>query len=62
MLDYNTTNPLDLASGNNEEDISPGASNIGKKKPRLANMNNNKEDIRPADIDKERLAILNWRL
>ena len=46
VLDYNTTNPLDLPSDNNKEDISPRESNNGKKRIRLANMDNNKEDFR----------------
>ena len=52
ILDYNTTNHLDLPSNNFEKNISPGTSNNGKKRIRLVDKNNNKKDIRPADIDK----------
>ena len=59
VLDYNTTNPPDLPSNNNKEDISPGASHNGEEKIKPADMDNNKEDIRPADIDEQRPATPN---
>ena len=60
ILDYNTTNSLNLPSDNNEEDISPVTSKNSKEKIRPTNINNNKKDIRLADIDKEKPAIPNW--
>ena len=60
MLKYNATNPLDLPSDNNKEDINLKASNNGKEAIKSANINNNKKGIRPVDIGKERLATLNW--
>ena len=60
MLDYNTTNFLDMPSKNNKEDISLRASNISKERIRPVDMNNDEKDIRPADIDKKMLATPNW--
>ena len=59
MLDYNTTNPLDLPSDNNKENINPKALNNGEERIRLVDIDNGKEDIRSADIDKERLVTPN---
>ncbi len=52
ILEDNTTNRPDLPSDNNEESISPGASNHAEKGTRLAGNNN--EDIKLADIDQQR--------
>ena len=52
MLDYNTTNLLDLPSDKNKENISLETSNNGKKGIKLIDMDNNKEDFRSGDIDK----------
>ena len=53
VLDYNMTNPLDSPSDNNKEGITPEVSNYGDSEgTRPANIGNNEEDIRPADIDK----------
>ena len=60
MLDYNTTNGLDLPSDKNEENISPRASNNGKEGIRPVDIDNNEEDIKQADIDKQRPATPNW--
>lgn len=54
ILEYNITNHPNLPSDNFEEDISSKVSNNGKEKIRLADININKEDIRPVDIDQER--------
>ena len=54
VLDYNATNPLDLPSNKNKEDISLRVSNNGGEIIRPADMDNNKEDIRLADISKKR--------
>ena len=60
ILDYNTTNPLDLPSDNNKEDITPEVSNHGdSERTRPANIGNDEENIRPADIDEQRPATLN---
>ncbi len=58
ILKDNTTNRPDLPSDNNEESISPGASNHGEERTKLAGNNN--EDIRPADIDQLRPTTPNW--
>ena len=53
VLDYNTTNPLDLPLDHNQKGITPEVSNHGDLEGiRLANIGNNKKDIRSADIDK----------
>lgn len=52
ILEYNTTNHLNLPSDNNEENISLETSNNGKKRIRLTDIDNDEKDIRPADIDK----------
>ena len=59
MLDYNITNLFNLPSDNNKEYISPGALNNYEKKNRPADTDNKKEDIKLADIDKQRSVILN---
>lgn len=42
-----------MPSNNNEKDINPGTSNNGKKEIRsVYTIDNNNEDIKPADIDK----------
>ena len=52
MLNYNTTNPLDLPSDNNKKSITPEVSNNGDSKQiKAANISHNKEDIRQADIN-----------
>ena len=61
ILDYNMTNLLDLPSDNNKKGINPEVSNHGDLKgTRPANIGNDKEDIRRADIDKQRPATPNW--
>ena len=61
VLNYNTTNPPDLPSDNDKEGITPEVFNYGDLKgTRPANIGNNKEDIRPANIDKQRSATFNW--
>ena len=61
VLDYNTINPLDLPSDNNKEGITPEVSNHGDLEgTKPANISSNEEDIRPADIDKQKPATLNW--
>ena len=61
VLNYNTTNPLDSPSDNNKEGITPEISNhSNSEKTRPANIGNDKEDIRPVDIDKQRPATSNW--
>ena len=55
VLDYNTTNPLDLPSDNNKKGITSELSNFGDlEKTRLADIGNDKEDIKPVDIDKQK--------
>lgn len=52
VLDYNTTNSLDLPSDNNKKGITPKVSNyddLERTKP--ADIGNDEEDIRPTDID-----------
>ena len=46
VLDYNTTNFLDLLLNTNKKDISSGTLNNNKERIRPADINNNKEDIR----------------
>lgn len=58
VLDYNTTNFLDLPSDNNNKNISPKVSNYDKEKIRLTNIDRNKDDIRLTDIGKQRPATL----
>ena len=61
VLDYNTINPLDLPLNNNKKGITPEVSNHGDLEgTRPANIGNDKEDIRLADIDKQRPATPNW--
>ena len=44
----------------NKENITSEVSNYGNsKKTRPTNIGNNKKDIKPADIDKQKLATLN---
>ncbi len=53
ILEYNTTNHLDLLSDYFEEDISPGALNNNKEEIRSVDTtSNDDENSRPADIDK----------
>lgn len=52
ILEDNMTNRPDLPSNNNEESISPEASNHTKEGTRL--VGNNNKDIRLADIDQQR--------
>lgn len=59
ILNYNTTNLLNLPLDNNKEDITIKISNNNEKKIKLININNNKKDIRSANINKQRLAIPN---
>ena len=61
VLYYNMTNFLNLLLHNNKESIIPEISNQGdSKKTRTANINNDKEDIKLADINKQWPATLNW--
>lgn len=60
MLDYNTTNLLDLPSDNNKEYISSVTSNIGKERIRSADINNKEEDIKPTDISKKKPVTPYW--
>lgn len=59
VLDYNTTNLLDLLSDNNKEYISLRVSYNSKERINPADIDNDKEDIKPTDIDKKRLVTLN---
>lgn len=53
MLDYNITNLLDLLLDNNMEDnIFEIWNNSDLKKIKPADIGNDKEDIRPANINK----------
>lgn len=52
ILKYNTTNYSDLLTDNFGEDISLRVSKNGKQRIRSADINNNKKDIRPTDINK----------
>ena len=61
VLEYNTTNPLDLSLDNNKEGITPKVFNYGDLEgTKPANIGNNKKDIRSAGINKQKLATLNW--
>ncbi len=61
ILEYNTTNHLDLPSDYFAEDISPGASNNNKEEIRPADItDNDDENSRPANIDKKRPTTPNW--
>lgn len=62
VLGYNTTNLLDLLSDNNKEYISLKISYNGKERIKSVNINKNKKDIKPIDIDKKRLATPNQTL
>ena len=63
VLNYNTTNPLDLPSDNSKEDMTSKISNHGHSKvTRPANIGNNKEDIRLANLDKQRPTTSKWTL
>lgn len=61
MLDYNTTNFLDLLSDINKKNINSRRLNNSKQKVKLANImiDINKEDIRSIDIDKQKPIISN---
>lgn len=59
VLNYDTTNFLDLLLVNIKEDISPVASNNDIKRMKLADINNDRKDIRQIDIDKDRPATPN---
>lgn len=52
VLDYNTTNFLDLPLDNNEKNISSEVSINGKEKIRIVDIKNNEKDIRLADISR----------
>ena len=60
VLNYNTTNPLNLSSKNNKKDISPRVSNNGKKAINPTDIKNDKEDIKTADINNKMSATSNW--
>lgn len=49
-----------MPSNNNKKDFSPKIFNNGKEKITLTNIDNNKENIRPADRNKQSLTTLNW--
>lgn len=60
ILEYNTTNYLDLLLNNFKEDISLEVSNNSKEKIKLVNTrSNNNEYSRFIDKNKQRLIILN---
>lgn len=52
VLDYNTTNFLDLLLDNNKKNISSKRSNNSKKSIKVIDKNNNKKYIISADINK----------
>lgn len=45
---------------NNKKNFSPKIFNNGKEKITLTDIDNNKENIRPADRNKQSSATLNW--
>lgn len=52
ILKYNINNYLDLPLDNFKDDINLRVSNNGKGKIRSADIDNDKEDIRPIDLEK----------
>lgn len=60
ILEYNTTYHLDFPSDMNKEDISPGISNNSVKGIRSTDIDINTKDIRSKNINRWRLATLNW--
>lgn len=59
ILEHNITNHLDLPLDNFKENNSLKVSKTDEKKIRLADLNSDEEDIRSADIDKQKLATFN---
>lgn len=59
ILNYNTTNFLDLLLDNYKENISSRGWNNGKKEIKKADMDSDKKNIRPANIDKQKLITSN---
>lgn len=60
MLEYNTTNLLNLPSDKSIKNINLGKSNISENGIKPVDRDNNKADISPTDIDNERPATPNW--
>lgn len=59
ILEYSMINHLKFLSDNNKEDINSRISNNDKKGLQLINVENDKKDIRPAVIDKQKSGTLN---